>query len=197
MLALKPTTSKGLCDVGQINTYGSGRVTEAQRRVAKERAKEQAQIAEAERREALLAAGKGALDKVAIDLAIEAEQNVAPPDPAKLAAEAKEKRALRDADETRLAELLKEWNANRDAQYVGAEMMFDAIFRDMELGLEAMNLAAQLGINNPIQTTMMKIGGQLGIPQNRLNLMEIVFKTFINKYQGAGKIDQAYFESGP
>jgi len=43
----------------------------------------------------------------------------------------------------------------------------------------------------------MKIGGQLGIPQNRLNLMELVFKTFIKKYQGSGKIDQAYFESGP
>ena len=183
--------------MGQINTYGSGRVTEAQRRVAKERAKEQAQISEAERREAQLAAGKGVLEKVAIDLAIEAEQNVAPPDPAKLAAEAKEKRALREADETRLAELVKEWNANRDAQYAGAEMMLGAIFRDMELGLEAMNLAAQLGINNPIQTTMMKIGGQLGIPQNRLNLMETVFETFIKKYQGAGRIDRANFEGGP
>jgi hypothetical protein len=183
--------------VGQITTYGSGGVTEAQRRAAKERSKERTQIAEAERRESLRAAGQAALEEAAIDLALEAERNVVPPDPKIAAAAARKERAQRKKDEARLAELVAEWEENRDAEYQGLDMMFGAVFADMELSVEAAALARKLGANNPIERgTMMWVNdGLSGVPQNKMHLVERICDRIKGRYRSAGgHFNRADFE---
>jgi hypothetical protein len=145
----------------------------------------------------LISTGTGLLEEAAINAALEAERNVVPPDPKIAAAAARKERAERKKDEARLAELVAEWEENRDAQYQGLDMMFDAIFSDQELSLEAHELARKLGANNLLGLgTMMHVSdGFSGVPQNKMHLVERICDRIKERYRSAGgHFNRADFE---
>ncbi len=183
--------------MAQITTYSKPPETEADRIAAAERAKERGHTTDAGRREALLATGKGLLDEAAIELALEAERNIVPPDPEIAAAAARKERAQRKKDEARFAELVSEWKKNRNRQYAGLEMMFGAVFADMELSTEAAQLSAKLGMNNPLERgTMMHIADSTGIPQDKMHLVTRICDKIVKRYKESKAFDRSYFEEG-
>ena len=170
--------------MAQKTTYSKAPESAYDRRTKAERAKERGRIAEAERQASLRAAGEVSLGKVAADVALAKEQNVAPPDPAQLPEQAEQRRAQREADEARLAELATMHNHETELFYRRMETLLAGFKKGMALVDEARPIAKRLRVNNPISTTFMGVGsGAVGWSSDRALLVQNLFDRFVQLYR--------------
>ena len=172
--------------MAQKTTYSVHAETEYDRRTKAERARERGRIAEAERQATLRAAGLASLGKVATDVALAKEQNVAPPDPAKLAEEAEQRRVQRQADEARLAELVKKHKHEIALFYRRMESALEGVEKDKSYADEARMISARLGISNPVSTTVMQVGDGVGFTADRALFVEQLLTRFVERYRLSG-----------
>ena len=181
--------------MSQKTTYGQGRVTEAQRRAAKERSKERARIAEAEKREALRLAGEAELARIGAEIVRERMKRRVPVDTAAIEAEAEARLAQEEADRTRLAELVREHEKGTKLFYSRMEKVLSGIEDDKACSDEARLIAGRLGINNPVSATVMQISGAAGFVADRPRFVEELLGKFSQLYRANnGQIIPSAFE---
>lgn len=179
----------------QITTYSRGKKGEAQKIADAERKKEKRQKEDAERRASLAAAADADIQKVAADIVLEKEKNIAPPDMSKVQAHEAEKKAQREVDMERLAELVAEHKKGKKTFYTGMKMAFGAALKDRERSVEAGRIAVRLGVSHPITSSVMGIGQASGVIQDKVKFVEAVCERFPKRYRAIGHISAEDFES--
>jgi hypothetical protein len=100
----------------------------------------------------------------------------------------------REEKQARLDELMAEHRKGVDTSYRGLKMLFAPIWKDQERCLEAGKLAGELGISNPLTTTMMGVGEGAGVPQDRIHLFDLICDRLKRQYRANGIIDKDKFE---
>ncbi|KKN37303.1 hypothetical protein LCGC14_0765020 [marine sediment metagenome] len=176
----------------QINTYGTGKVTEADKRAAAERAREAQQIAEAERLDTAVAGADAEAAKlIAEDILRREEKRVPPPEPGSQA-----EAAEREEDEARLAKLIVQDKRNTKTFYSGMKMAMGAALKASPRSVEAGLLCGKHGWNNPLAEGLMGISDAVGVPQDKLKYQEALLEKFARLLHGNnGTIDKDYFEN--
>lgn len=181
--------------MAQIKTYRSGRKTEAQKIAEEERKRETAQIKERERQESLRAVADAEVNKVAAEIVLEKEKKVVLPDTAKIRAHEEEKKAQREADEARLAELVEESDKDKAMFYRFMKSAMTSALRDMKRSVEAGRIAVRLGVSNPITSGVMGVGQASGVIQDKVRFVEAILARFAKRYRAIGHISADDFES--
>ncbi len=177
---------------GMITTRGSEIKTEAQKRAEEERARESAQLAEAQRQETLRAAADAGVQKVAAEIVLEKErqrQGIAP-------LEAEERPEEREEDEARVEKLMDEHRRGISTSYRGLNMFFTPAMKDRARSVEAGLTAGRLGRSNPLTVGLMSIGDGVGIIQNELDYKIAICERMIVLLRAhGGLIDKDLWES--
>lgn len=181
--------------MSQITTYSGGKKGEAELRAEAERAKEKSQKEDAERKASLEAATSADIKKVAAEIVLEKEKKVVPPDTAKVMAHEEEKKAQREADMDRLAELVEEHKKGKRTFYTGMKMAFGAALKDRERSVEAGRIAVRLGVSHPITSGVMGVGQASGVIQDKVRFVEAILAKFAKRYRAIGHISAEDFES--
>ena len=181
--------------MSQITTYSRGKKGEAQKIADTERKKEKRQKEDAERRASLAASADADIQKVAADIVLEKEKNIAPPDMSKVQAHEAEKKAQREADMERLAELVTEQEKDKAMFYRFIKSAFTAALRDTKRSVEAGRIAVRLGVSNPITSGVMGIGSTTGVLQDKVKFFEAICKRLAIRYRAIGSISAEDFES--
>ena len=179
----------------QIKTYGSGKISEAQRIANEERAKEKRQKKDPERRESLTRKASEDVQLEAARIVLKREEKKPPPDKVEAKAREEEKKALREDDEAHLAELMEDHKRGKRTFYTGMKMAFGAALRDRERSQETARIASRLGVTNPITAGVMGVGEASGVVQDRVRFVEAVCKRFAVRYRAIGHISADDFES--
>lgn len=178
--------------MGQINTYGSGKVTEADKRATAERAKESARIAKAERRANALAGAEAKTAKLLTEHILRKEAKRPPVEDTE---QHEVDEALREADEALLAEWVAEDKRNTNTFYVGMKMAMGAALKASPRSVEAGLLAGKYGWNNSLTAGVMGISDGVGVIQDKLKYQEAILEKFARLLKGNnGAIDAGYFE---
>ena len=181
--------------MAQITTYGSGKKSKAQEIADAERAKEQRQKEEADRRESLAILADADIKQVAANIVLEKEKTRVPPAQAILGAHAEAKKAQRDADKALLEELVKDHKKGKSTFYRGMKMAIGAALKDMKRSQETARVASRLGVTNPITSGVMGVGESSGVIQDRVRFVEAICKKFALRYRATGHISEDDFES--
>ena len=181
--------------MAQIKTFGSGKISEAQRIADEERKRETAQIKVTERQETLAAVADADIQKIAAGIVLEKEKNMVRPDQAITMAHAEAKKAQRYRDETLLEELVAEHKKGKRTFYTGMKMALGAAMKDMERSQETARIASRLGVSNPITSGVMGVGNASGMIQDKVRFVEAICKRFAVRYRAIGSISAEDFES--